>query len=599
MTRKMIYTSQTCMSFDTDRLLEMGIDKAYVVPFITNNEVLSDPEVILANLEKLADKAAAAAKKGLEVGVFFVTINHPEGNFKLPDRYRMQKNIDGSYRHEFICFRDEIRQAEMMRYVAKAAELGFPRIAFDDDMRDSFCYCDEHLKGFVPFADKSREQVAEILNGVLTHPEHEQLRQQWYQYKYQGMCDYARGINETIHNINPKCQIGICTSAKRCLDFSGRDPAKWLEQFSTTKAPAFTRLCGECYDDVIPHLVQSVGWHQYTHNCYPPEVDQVIEITSTLAIGYRSAGNVIIETKAAVAATAHTGVHWAWTEEFDKTDLGNYTGPLKKELAAITEQITTPSVSPLTLYIGSELGPYTPINISTMYGATHDPMTAHNIIALIGLPITVTPTIPQGQQSVVCCGYISREMISNINEFMQTGGVAMLDAKAAQCYSVYGGKADFTIDGPVSMHRYELSPSGHREDVVAACLPDAIYSIQYETAKHTWTGYDTSDNIIALTTAIIPRGKGHLIVLGYDFARTNMVLLRPAWRTRMIEMLKLAGVEFPAYWAGSAAVQCLYYGDKVALVNYNSNSVTGELALAGNKVKKIDIEAFDMRILKL
>jgi len=79
MEQKIVYTSQTRLSFDIDRLLEMGIDRAFVTPFATNNEILSEPEVILSNLEVLAGKAKAAAKKGLEVFPFFVTINHRSG----------------------------------------------------------------------------------------------------------------------------------------------------------------------------------------------------------------------------------------------------------------------------------------------------------------------------------------------------------------------------------------------------------------------------------------------------------------------------------------------------------------------------------------
>ncbi|MDP6416841.1 MAG: hypothetical protein QGG54_17680, partial [Gammaproteobacteria bacterium] len=477
-----------------------------------------------------------------------------EGNFQLPQRYRKQTNIDGSPRQAFICFRDEVRQAEMLRYAAKAAELGFGRMAFDDDMRDAFCYCDEHLKGFEPFADKDREQVAEILNGVLTNPQQEELRRQWYQYKYDGMCDYAKRLEQTIHDINPQCRIGICTSAKRCQDFSGRDSLEWFKRFSTPQAPAFARLCGECYDDDITHLVQSTGWHQYFDRCFPEEIERMVEITSVPAISYRSAGSVLLETKAVVAATSKNTVHWCWTEEFDKTPLGDFVGPAKDDLAAITDEIKQPSISPLALYIGSKLGPYTPINISTAYGATHDPMTAYNITSLVGLPITVTPTIPAGQQSILCCGYISRNMIADIDSYVQAGGVAVIDAKAAQCYKGYDGKADFAIDGPVSLHRYELSPTGQREDMVSECLPDCIYTIASKTAESCWTGYDISDNIIGSTTSIIACGTGKLIVLGYDLSRTNTVLLRPQWQDRVLDMLKTAGVDMPVYFDGPAAV---------------------------------------------
>lgn len=589
----MEYTSQTRLDFSIDRLLEMGIDRAYVTPFTTNNEALSEPEVIISNLELLADKARTAASKGLEVYPFFTTINHPEGNFQLPRHYRMQTNIDGSPRPSFICFRDKIRQAEMIQCTSKAAKLGFKRMAFDDDLRDAFCYCDEHLKGFASFAKMSREDIAEILNGILSHPQHEDLRREWYQYKYNGMWDYAKRLEQAIHGINPECRIGIFNSAKRCQDFSGRDPVEWLELFSTTHAPAFVRLCGECYDDNITHLVQSSGWHQYFDRCYPSRTERMLEITSVPAISYRSAGNVLLETKAVVAATAQETVHWAWTEELDKTSLGDYIGPAKEELAFIFDEIGEPSSSPLALYIGSELGAYTPINISTSYGATHDPMTAYNIISLVGLPVTVVPIIPNNQSSILCSGYISREMIINIDKYVQSGGVSMIDAKAAQCYKAYGGIVDFTISGPVSLHRYEIGPAGERDDMISECLPDSILPIHCNRAAHFWTGYDICDEATGLTTAIINYGQGKLIVLGYDLSRTNTVLLRPQWQKRMLDMLGKADVQFPVYWKGPAAVQCLYNGKRAAFVNYNSNQISGHLIDNGNEYKSINIGPFE------
>ena len=92
----------------------------------------------------------------------------------------MQRNIDGSYRPEFICFKDKIRQEEVISITAKFAEFGFNRIMFDDDLRDAFCYCNEHIYDFEGFHGKSRDEIKLILNGIITNPENEQLRQDWY-----------------------------------------------------------------------------------------------------------------------------------------------------------------------------------------------------------------------------------------------------------------------------------------------------------------------------------------------------------------------------------------------------------------------------------
>jgi len=210
------------MNFDVDELLSMGIKRAYVAPYTTNNENLRDPSITLRNLEWLREKSESCRERGLDVYPFFVTINHPEGNFQIPDRYRLQRNLDGSVRPEFICFRDKVRQAEMIQFSQKAAELGFARMMFDDDLRDAFCYCDEHLRDFSPFEGLSRSEIASILNGVLTDPRSESIRIAWYRYKREGMEEYAKRLERAVHAISPSCRIGICTSAKRCQDFSGR-----------------------------------------------------------------------------------------------------------------------------------------------------------------------------------------------------------------------------------------------------------------------------------------------------------------------------------------------------------------------------------------
>ena len=590
---KVAYTSQTRLSFDIDHLIDIGVTRAYVTPFITNNESLAEPEVILDNLETIARKAEQAATKGLEVYPFFVTINHPEGNYQIPSRYRKQQNLDGTERPAFICFRDEVRQEEMIRFATKVAELGFSRIAFDDDLRDAFCHCNEHLNGFDGFRGKSRQEISEILNGVLTHPEHEQLREQWYNYKYEGMKDYAARLEQAVHGVNPQCRIGICNSAKRCQDFSGRDPWQWASLFGTDEAPVFVRLCGECYDDDLLHLAQSAGWHGYFNSAYPEQIERILEVTSVPSIGYRSPGAVLLESHSLLAATAQNTIHWAWTEEFGPSGLDDAMGPAKASFAETCGQVPCAPSSALALYIGSRLGPYLPVDISTGYGSKHDAIAAYNTTSLAGIPIVPTATIPEDQPAIMCNAYISRNMIEQIDAYVSGGRVAVLDAIAAQCYTLYGGQASFSVNGPKSLHRYELSPAGNREDAIADCPYDSIYLINVNDTQDAtaWTGYDTSGDVTGTTTAIIQHGRGKLVILGYDISLCGSTLLDPRWRQRMLEMLSLAGVEIPTYWSGPQAVAVMYYENKVALKNYNRNQVSGQLIAAGKSSGDITLDA--------
>lgn len=589
------------MSFDIDHLVDIGITRAYVTPFVTNNECLAESEVILGNLETIARKAELAAAKGLEVYPFFVTINHPEGNYKIPSRYRIQRNLDDTERPAFICFQDRVRQEEMIRYATKAAELGFGRIAFDDDLRDAFCYCDEHINGFDGFRGKSREEISQILNGVLSHPQHEQLREQWYSYKYEGMRHYAIRMEQAVHGVNPQCRIGICNSAKRCQDFSGRDPWQWASLFDSDQAPVFVRLCGECYDDDLLHLAQSAGWHGYFNSVYPERVERMLEVTSVPSISYRSPGAVLLESHSLLASTGQNTIHWAWTEEFGPSGLDEAMGPAKESFSDTCGQVPCAPSSALALYIDNRLGPYLPADISTGYGSRHDAIAAYNTTSLAGVPIVPTATIPEDQPAIMCCAYISRDMIEQIDAYVSGGGVAVLDAIAAQCYTLYGGQASFSVHGPESLHRYELSPDGKREDAIADCQHDSIYLINANDASGatTWTGYDTSGNETGTTTAIIQHGRGKLVVLGYDISLCGSTLLSPQWRQRLLEMLSLAGVEIPACWSGPPAVAVMYYENKVALINYNHNQVSGQLITQDKSSVDITLDAESINFFKI
>ena len=583
-----LYTSQSRLNFDVATLLSMGVKRAYVTPFNSNNELLKDKRFVLSQLENLKKKSDEAIKNGLEVYPFFVTINHPEGNYQIPERYRKQQNIDGSIRTSFICFLDKIRQEEMIDFVTQAAQLGFKRIMFDDDLRDAFCYCDEHIYGFEGFNGKSREQIKQILNEVLSNCKHEQLRKDWYEYKYQGMIDYAKRIEQAVHDINPLCKIGICTSAKRCQDFSGRNPAKWISYFSTEQAPAFVRLCGECYNDSFWSLCQSTGWSQYFNSCYPEEMEKVLEVTSVPAVNFRSPGTVIFEAGISIAATANNNIHWAWPEQFKQTGLCETVAISKDYLLGISKEITDKPESPLCVYVDSNLGPYTPINVSVDFGSISDSINAYNIISLLGIPVIMRPKIPLNQPAIVCASYISRKMIENIDEYVSKGGVAIIDAKAAQCYQLYGGCVPFQIQGPFSLNSYEILPNGDKYGTIADCPPDSVYYVESNKPKYSCQAIDINGNVTGNTTVILESGSGKIIILAYDLSLTKQVFLCYQWRDKILDLLKSTKVKMPVFWSGPVGVQCFDYGNKTGLANYNSNDVEGKL-IKGRKTITINL----------
>jgi hypothetical protein len=576
----------------------MRIQRAFVTPFSTNNECFAEPQTIISNLDELKRISIKAKQRGIEVYPLFITIGHPEGNFKLPNRYRWQVGLDGKVRPGFVCFQDKARQLEVLQYAKYATEIGFERIAFDDDFRDAFCYCDEHLKGFAPFRNLQRGEVATLLNDV-ENPEHEQLRTQWYGHKLTAMKEFAVQLERTVHKINPCCRIGIFNSAKRCQDFSGRNCQQWADLFSSDKAPVFVRLCGECYDDNILHLVQSTGWHSYFKQCYKDPIEKMLEITSVPLIAYRSPGVVVLESKAVSALTGIENILWAWTEEFVSTDLPSYTGLIQKNIQQICSDIPNQPDSPLSVYIGHDLGPYTPPKICTDYGAANDPLTAYTSTALVGLPVMVSPEIGAHQKAIMCAGYISRQMIKQIDTFTESGGICVLDAISAKMYSIYGGRTKFSLR-PVSLNRFETGVDGKREDFIAHLPPDSVYVIENcAEIKYQWNSFDINAHSLGITCAILSVGQGFMIILGYDISRALNVLIRPQWRERLLDIFSIVGIKFPIYWSGPIGVQCINYGQKACVINYNTNFVTGRLISSYGVLDGINVSGMNLDFINL
>ena len=92
----------------------------------------------------------------------------------------------------------------------------------------------------------------------------------------------------------------------------------------------------------------------------------------------------------------------------------------------------------------------------------------------------------------------------------------------------------------------------------------------------------------------MPCSQGKLIVLGYDLSRTGTMLVGDAWRQRLLAMLAAADVSAPTYWSGPAGVQVIDAGDRIALINYNTNPVTGDLKIPGNSQPDITISGHEI-----
>ena len=310
--------------------------------------------------------------------------------------------------------------------------------------------------------------------------------------------------------------------------------------------------------------------------------------------------NLIITPTRMTEATSdrsdNSTIHWAWPEEFNRSGLCDMVADSKNYIMNLAETIKDKPQSPLCIYSDSNLGPYTPINISIPYGATHDPINAYNIISLLGLPAIIRPSIPKNQPVIICSSFLSREMIENIDNYISQGGFAILDAKAAQCYMVYGEKISFNIQGPATLNKYEILPNGNKCELIADCPQDSIYYVDAVNSMYNCKAFDVADNYVGNTTIMLKSGQGRLAVFGYDLSRTAKSLLCKQWRGRLLDLFDLAGIQLPVFWNGQVAVQCFYNSNKVVLANYNLNDIEGELVKDGKSVN-IKLEKLSLKVI--
>ena len=262
------------------------------------------------------------------------------------------------------------------------AEEGFEYVMIDDDFRDALCFCDRHLEAFKPFAKTTRKELTEIFNSKRPSPEEVELKRQWLDFRRQGLFEFGEKIEKTLHRINPSLRIGICISAKRLNDLSGRSLREWLELFDTPAAPVFVRLAGEHYDDRSLGISRSVGWHQYYRDLLPDDVEMMAEVTYVHSLCHKSSAGMRLETKIHLAGGL--SVLFAWTDDYRYNGGWNMLRHQKRPFERIKEKSKEfrNSVG-LTVYAPQNCAEYVPLD----QVAAAEPIKAYQGLGLMGFPV--------------------------------------------------------------------------------------------------------------------------------------------------------------------------------------------------------------------
>ena len=573
------FASQSRINFNSERLKDAGITDIFVTPFQVNAESFQDVKTFKKNIHFLKAKADKIRRNWKESRVIInmFTICHPEGNFSVPEIFHPQLDLTGNIRPGFVCFLDERRQSELLEMYRLIAEEGFEYVLIDDDFRDAFCFCEKHLKQFTPFNGKDREELITIFNNHNPSQEEIQLRRQWLDFKKEGLFAFAIKIENALHKINNKLRIGICISAKRCNDLSGRGIREWLSLFDTPEAPIFVRLAGEHYDDYSLGISQSIGWHQYYRDLLPPDIEMMAEVTYVHPVYFKSPASISLETKIHLACGLKK-VLLAWTDDYKYNNGWKMLSDEKnnfKKIKEISNEING-SIG-IAIYAPENCSEFTPLDEVN----NTDPVKAYQALAMMGFPVKLRDRIDITSRVTILTGYLPDGAGVEIKKYLKNGGILIVDGLAAQSFQRVMSKelVRYNISGQISGLRMEkVLQTGEVIDELAGFPYNSIYQIETKEdtnykAEVISEMYSVEGGRKGAGTLAYPAEKGWIVVFAYDLCKINYRLASDDYRKHLTYILNKIGYKPDIQLWGSLFVQPLlfeYPNKRLILVNYNS-----------------------------
>ena len=572
------FSAQCRLHFDAAQLREVGVTRILASPFQVNSECFQSVEAFKENVRFVKEKVQGIHQQWpqAKVAIIMFTICHPEGNFCLPDRFRPQLDIEGRVRPGFICFRDEQRQSELLEMYRIIAEEGFEYVMIDDDFRDALCFCDRHLEAFKPFAKTTRKELTASFNNKRPSAAEVKLKRQWLDFRRQGLVEFAGKIEKALHSINPSLRIGICISAKRLNDLSGRSLREWLELFDTPAAPVFVRLAGEHYDDRSLGISRSVGWHQYYRELLPDDMEMMAEVTYVHSVCHKGPAGMRLETRIHLAGGL--SVLFAWTDDYRYNGGWNMLRHQKRPFEIIKEKSKEfrNSVG-LTVYAPENCAEYVPFD----QVAAAEPIKAWQGLGLMGFPVKLGSRLDITHKVTLLTGCLPASLETDIEPYLRAGGILVIDALAARAVKemLPPEAVRYEIGDPISGLRLEkVIVDGTAIDELAGFPPASVYCMEIrkgheDEAEAITEIYDVDGERRGLGALTYPVGKGWIIVLAYDLCAVADRICSPAYRRLLSAILARVGYEPEVELSRDLFVQPLlfeYPRNRLIAVNYNS-----------------------------
>ena len=571
------FTGQTFLHFDADALYRAGFRTLYVYPSEGQGRARIGPDEFIENLGALKAKAERVNRKypDLRIHVMTFTIFHPEGNYLTPERYKLVVDIEGNQNPQHVCWLSEPRRGDLLSQYAAIAGLGFERVLIDDDMRNTDCYCKEHLKGCAPFDTMNRKELIRVATTHNPTKEDMKLRRRWLSFRRRQFVSFMKDIERAMHAANPKCRIGFCSGAYPCNCTSGFSDMTKYETLSGPEAPSFMRLPAGFYVNDIRFLAQSLALATHGSTTVPPQTERIAEVTMTYAHNIKHSSYLLLETLAHSLLTTTT-THIAWTEDFAETGFYDVVKRQSRRIRAIKDLDLPPAVvRGLRIWVPDK----TPEYYGTHPSEIPDAWNAYRGLAYAGLPVRLCSDIPRKRdlsQPLVAVGRLPRVLLNRVLKYVRAGGVALFDGPATASFAQKGLLKSLGITSGVA---YEVL-DGERISQVSYFKPDSI--LPFDPAK----GKKGCREITALISgngerigsgsALCKLGKGRIVCMAHDLIEVDFRICAEPYRNLLRKFLQLLGVRLVASAQGEALVQCCPFVSKsrkvIVLVNHSSES---------------------------
>ena len=578
------------IDIEAEKLKDVGITQIYASPFQVNSEGFQDVETFKGKVALLKETTNDIHQSWRDavVAIDMFTIGHPEGCFEVPSRLRRQRDLAGRVRPGFVCFLDEQRQAELLEMYRIIGEEGFDRVLIDDDFRDALCFCDHHLSMFQSFSNITidRKALAELLTNKHLSTADIEVKRSWLDFRKQGLFAFAREIEKTLHGINSKLRIGICISAKRLNDLSGRGLWEWVRLFDTPEAPVFVRLAGEHYDERTLGFSRSVGWHQYSRELLPDEVEMMAEITYTHTISFKSPADIRLEILTHLASGLN--ILLVWMEYFHYNNGWKMLAAEQDHFESVKEVSSRVNNSTgIAIYSPENYAEHIPFDemspgepISNRMSRA-EPIGAYQGLGLMGFAVKLVSRIHNSEKVTILASYLPYTLKTQIDSYLDAGGILVVDAIAARSLKTTDcqGLIKYKIGNQISELRMEKTIfNGQVVDELAGFPPTSVYRLEIDKdnrdpIESVSELYDVHGRRVGVGALLYPVRNGWIIVLAYDLSDVGYLFSSKSYREFITHIFEKIGYKPEVQLSKDLFVQPLlftYPSKRIILINYNA-----------------------------